>query len=96
MAAIKTMNESKTTWEYVSRRLIEEVRSQGLAENAEGNAATFTAVVVRRSPAKLRFVATGTTKKGKLLPIAKSRSRTIKNLRKVTRKKNRGSGLQSL
>ena len=48
VSAIKTMDADKATWEYVSGRLLEEVRSQKLAENAEAKASSSTAAMARQ------------------------------------------------
>lgn len=48
IAAIKTMDESKATWDYVSSRLLEEQRSIKLADNAERAAAAVRAATAKR------------------------------------------------
>lgn len=50
VSAIKTMDESRATWEYVSGRLIEEVRSQKLAENSDGLGTIAAAALIPRGP----------------------------------------------
>lgn len=49
------MDESNNTLEYVSGRLLEEMWSQKIAENAEGKEATVTAAVLRRSTDKTQI-----------------------------------------
>lgn len=48
LAAVKTMEASKATWDYVSGRLLEEARSQKLAESAEMKASSTTAASARQ------------------------------------------------
>lgn len=47
VSAIKTMDEGRASWEYVSGRLIEEVRSQKLS--VDGQTSSVTAAAVRRA-----------------------------------------------
>ena len=48
VSAIKTMDVDKATWEYVTGRLIEEVRSQKLAGSAEVMASSTKAAAIRQ------------------------------------------------
>ena len=55
VSAIKTMDADKATWEYVSGRLLEEVRSQKLAENAEAKASSSTAAMARSEERPIKY-----------------------------------------
>ena len=46
VAAIKTMDEEKATWDYVTSRLMEEQRSRRLADDADENASKIKAATV--------------------------------------------------
>lgn len=71
VSLINTMDESKATWEYLSGRLIEEVRSKNLSENAYGKTATVTSAVVRRGDYKSHISCYRCNKKGHIARYCK-------------------------
>jgi len=53
VAAIKTMEDHKATWDYVSGRLIEEQRTQKMSDSAEKNDARVQAAAARTAARRL-------------------------------------------
>ena len=75
VAAIKTMDEEKATWGFVSGRLIEEVRSQKLAYDAQGKSRNHTVALVQLPKSKSNFRCFRCNKRGHIARNCPSKSK---------------------
>ena len=80
VAAIKTMDEDRATWDYVSSRLLEEQRSRRLVDQAGRHAAEVKAAAARKPLDTRKFVALNVRSKD-TLPSTAERRAEVRNPR---------------